>query len=552
MLSIMRRIGLTTSALALIIGLAPLPSATAAPSWTLIYQTTNSDRNASDIFEYSASYGKSGTAATNFINSGQNWDLIRIRIEATASGNLYYTDAYFDKWSGATISGLELPDHANLNIIQRNVSNLVVSSNYSGVKTGSYALGRLEIWPYNYAQRVSGLSPAGNASLYDWDDTYLVGTNGHGSFQLHNLTDTQTVFAWNRHRLADPAEIGMGAPTSGHPDWTFNTSVFNNSNFKVQIYVGSTDSTVPSFTNSASFSVSENITTSANAATIQVSESSTITISAGVDAARFAIVYGDSTTAYIRFVASPNFEAPDDVGLDNIYNITVRAVDPSTNAATQAIIITITNVNEAPVITNNSSGATYSISQAENISSVVTYAATDVDASTTLSWSIAGTDAGDFTIGSSSGVLAFAVSPDYEAPADSDSNNIYIVIVTISDGSLTDTQTLTLTITNANESSTIGAATISGAIYKGINITITVSLDVAGKVRFLVGGKRIAGCLAKTTSGSYPNYSATCSWKPTVMGRQSVSARITPTDNTFSAVTSVASAYWVLKRATTR
>jgi hypothetical protein len=310
------------------------------------------------------------------------------------------------------------------------------------------------------------------------------------------------------------------------------------------------DTTAPTITGpssatgaTSSISIAENAT-----AVYTFTANETVTWSkSGTDSSFFSITSGGVLTITAR-----DFESPADSDINNTYVVVVTATNTASNATTQTLTVSITNVNEAPVITNNSSGATYSISQAENISSVVTYVATDVDASTTLSWSIAGTDAGDFTIGSSSGVLAFAVSPDYEAPADSDSNNIYIVIVTISDGSLTDTQTLTLTITNANESSTIGAASISGAIYKGINITITVSLDVAGKVRFLVGGKRIAGCLAKTTSGSYPNYSATCSWKPTVMGRQSVSARITPTDNTFSAVTSVASAYWVLKRATTR
>jgi hypothetical protein len=210
-------------------------------------------------------------------------------------------------------------------------------------------------------------------------------------------------------------------------------------------------------------------------------------------------------------------------------------------------------VNEAPSITNNSSAATNTLSQAENITTVVTYAATDVDAGTALTFSISGgSDSADFTINSSSGVLAFASNPDFEAPADSDRNNVYIVEITVSDGALTDLQTLTLTITNANEVASLGAPSVSGNIYKGIRTDITVSSTVAGKVIFYLGGKRISGCLSKSTVGTYPSFTATCSWKPPVTARQYLTARITPTDNTFSGATSARSEVWVLKRTTTR
>ena len=104
------------------------------------------------------------------------------------------------------------------------------------------------------------------------------------------------------------------------------------------------DTTPPTFTSSTSFSAAENIATSANAATIKVSESATVTISAGSDAALFNIITSDSITVFIRFKTSPDFEAPADVGGNNVYEITVRAVDAATNAGTQAITITVTDV----------------------------------------------------------------------------------------------------------------------------------------------------------------------------------------------------------------
>ena len=281
--------------------------------------------------------------------------------------------------------------------------------------------------------------------------------------------------------------------------------------------------------------------------TFTANESVTWSVS-GTDSSFFAITSGGVLTITAR-----NFESPADSGTNNTYEVTITATDLGNNVKTQALTVTITNVNEAPTLTNNSSLPTYALSQAENITSVVTYAATDVDAGASLTFSITGgSDSADFSINSSTGVLAFLANPDFEAPADSDLNNVYIVEITVSDGALTDLQTLTVTITNANETAALNAPTVSGNIFKGTQITITVTSSAAGKVRFLLGGKRISGCLSKPTTGSYPSFSATCTWKPPVTGRQILSAQITPTSNTFSAATSASTEVRVLKRAASR
>jgi len=228
--------------------LAPLPNANANPTWTKIYETTTPNRNntsATSEMTYTAGFGKTGGAASSFIAAGTSWDLIKIRMEMNRISNnqTYYAEVTFDKWAGATIAGLQFPDHVNALVNQRNVSNLVVTSDFSGVKTGSFALGRLEIWPYNYTQARSGLSPAGNAGTYDWDDTPAVGSDGHGSFQIHNLTDTQTIMAWNMHRPGTQ-ELGFGSRSFGEPDWTFGGNAeWNTTNFKVQVFVGTAVST---------------------------------------------------------------------------------------------------------------------------------------------------------------------------------------------------------------------------------------------------------------------------------------------------------------------
>ena len=252
----MRGVGIRT-AVAAVVALSSIifinaPAAKAEPSWTKIYETVDPKRNggsASSSMTYVLGYGKSGGAASAFVTAGTSWDLIKIRMEMTRviGGNTYFAEAYFDKWAGATIADLQFPDYANTLNLKKNVTNLVVTSDYSGVKTGSYALGRIEFWPYNYGQGNTGLAPFGNDGLYDFDDTPAIGSEGYGSYQVHNLTDTQTIMAWNRHGYNQSQDFGLGSQPTGNSDWTFAYSAeWNSTNFKVQVFVGTavTSSTI--------------------------------------------------------------------------------------------------------------------------------------------------------------------------------------------------------------------------------------------------------------------------------------------------------------------
>ena len=120
---------------------------------------------------------------------------------------------------------------------------------------------------------------------------------------------------------------------------------------------------------------------------------------------------------------------PTDTGSDNIYDVIVQTSDGSLTAS-QAIAVTVTNVNEAPTITSNGGGASAAISIAENGTAVTTVIGSDPDAATTLTYSIiGGADASKFTINASTGALSFISAPNFEAPTDVGSNNVYDVIV---------------------------------------------------------------------------------------------------------------------------
>ena len=65
------------------------------------------------------------------------------------------------------------------------------------------------------------------------------------------------------------------------------------------------------------------------------------------------------------------FEGATDAGGNNIYDVQVTVSDGSLTDV-QDIAVTVTNTNEAPVITSNGGGTTAAISVAENQTTVTT------------------------------------------------------------------------------------------------------------------------------------------------------------------------------------
>jgi len=207
-------------------------------SWSKIYELVDPTRRGGQ-FNYVSGYGLGGSdAAASFTSSTDSICGIRYRMELVVGATTYYADVSFDAWDEASVSGLQIPDGGagRAFILQRNITNMSVASNYPGVVNGTGLAGRLEIWPGNYGPGYSGLLPQGNADLYDFDDWGYT-TPGHGSFQVHNLRDSQTVLAWNDHGTIDP-EVGFGNAPSLHPDWTFDSTLFaQSSNWKLSIYI---------------------------------------------------------------------------------------------------------------------------------------------------------------------------------------------------------------------------------------------------------------------------------------------------------------------------
>ena len=164
---------------------------------------------------------------------------------------------------------------------------------------------------------------------------------------------------------------------------------FDYNHWSVDFFIGTVapDTTAPTFSSSSTFSAAENIATSTTAATIKVSESATVTISSGADSSLFNISASDSVTALIKFKSSPNYEAPTDVGGNNVYEITLTATDTAANAGTQSITITVTDVVDtssfnsfalAASATSATFRATIQINASVSVASKVTFKAANI------------------------------------------------------------------------------------------------------------------------------------------------------------------------------
>jgi len=230
---------------------------------------------------------------------------------------------------------------------------------------------------------------------------------------------------------------------------------------------------------------------------------------------------GDYTTA--QFYISDSVAPPDGPGNPDVVAPSYTSTDTFTVAENIA-----TSFNAATIIVNESSTMTIASGADRLLFDII-------------------------RIDTAIAYIRFKVSPDFEGPTDSGGNNIYNITLNATDlaGNI-GIRAININVTNVSESSSTSPPAVSGNVYKGVVISLTVTVNTPGKVRFFMDGKRIAGCLAVSTTGSYPNYTASCSWKPTVTARHSVTATLTPTDNTFSASASQVGTFWVLKRTTLR
>ena len=270
----------------------------------------------------------------------------------------------------------------------------------------------------------------------------------------------------------------------------------SSTNHDVTITVTNENDNDPLFNSGNSAGVAENQNVDSVVYTAMATDADGDTLSyslSGTDAARFMI---DPTTGAVRFIASPDFENPDDVGGNNVYDITVTASDDDDSSTDHDVAITVTNINDnTPSFTSPDS-----VDVAENETLAYTVVATDADGDD-LSYSLSGTDAALFTIDSNTGAVSFMEAPDFENPEDAGGDNVYDITVTASDDDSSTNHDVTITVTNENDNDPLFNSGNSAGVAENQNVdsvvytamatdadgdTLSYSLSGADAARFMI------------------------------------------------------------------
>ena len=173
--------------------------------------------------------------------------------------------------------------------------------------------------------------------------TYSLSGTDSGLFSISSSTGAVSFIA--QPNFESPVDAG----TNNVYDITVTATdaAGNASNQSVAITVTNVNE-APSVSSAATASYAENGSGAVyTASATDPDAGSTLSYSlSGTDADLFNI---NSTSGVVTFKAAPNFEAPTDVGGNNVYDIVVTATDNGALIATQAVAITVTNINEAPL-----------------------------------------------------------------------------------------------------------------------------------------------------------------------------------------------------------
>ena len=164
----------------------------------------------------------------------------------------------------------------------------------------------------------------------------------------------------------------------------------------------------------------------------------------------------------MTFVAAPDFEAPADADLNNIYEVTVQVADSHGAVDSQQLHVTVTNVNEAPTAVDGS------LTTEEDTTATGTLNATDVDSST-LTYSLVDVSNAHGTVtitDDQTGAYSYAPAADFNGSAS--------FTFQVNDGELdSNIASVSITVNSVND-----AATITG--QSTANLTETDSVLTTG------------------------------------------------------------------------
>lgn len=184
----------------------------------------------------------------------------------------------------------------------------------------------------------------------------------------------------------------------------------------------------------------------------------TYSLTGGVDRALFSI---DANTGELEFISAPDFESPQDVGTNNVYEVQVTVTDSGNRQDVQDIEVTVTNVNEAPTA---SAGGPYTVAEGGAVQLDATGSSDPEDSVSqlTFSWDLDGdgvfgetganASRGD-EVGATPGFSAVALDGFDGAPA------IIVQLRVLDSGNITVQTQSTVTLSNAQPTASITGPT---------------------------------------------------------------------------------------------
>ncbi len=243
----------------------------------------------------------------------------------------------------------------------------------------------------------------------------------------------------------------------------------------------------PVFTNGSSTTrtIAENTASNVNVGSaVAATDADDDTLSyriSGIDAASFSI---DSSSGQLRTSTALDYETK------SSYSVTITVSDDQGGSSSINVTINVTNVNEAPIFT---AGTSTTRTIAENAGSGINIgsavSATDVD-STTLTYTLGGTNGASFDIESRTGQLKTKAALDYETKTS------YSVTITVSDGSLTDSIAVTINVRDLDET----PSNVAPVFTDGDEATRTIAENTAANTNI---GTAIAATDADSENLAY-------------------------------------------------
>ncbi len=186
--------------------------------------------------------------------------------------------------------------------------------------------------------KITGIS---NGTLYQNDGTtqisngaFITFAQGNAGLKFTPTTDFNGSGSFTVQASISNGDSGLGGGTAGA---TITVNAVNDPPVITSNGGGAT----------ADVSMSENLTAVTTVSSNDIDGGTpSYSLAGGADVALFSI---NSSTGALSFLAAPNREAPSDADLDNVYEVTVQVSDGNGGTDTQAISVTINDVDEFDV-----------------------------------------------------------------------------------------------------------------------------------------------------------------------------------------------------------